>query len=214
MSLNRKTADENSVFRYYFNLFYVGISRARQYLFVAESDYPENFNALFNECFERKNKDGALAYLRDIAGKLEIDDDEFVERIEKFCALEQYDNARSTADRLSTDELRRSKLIYVDVHEKYLRYGKFREAGIEYWRQGMDAEAREMFTRSGDEKLFPLMDACLAGGGALDPDIVRFYTLVEDNDVAKKIILDTLNGDSSEIAANLRAANAKLKRKK
>ncbi|MDE5910949.1 MAG: AAA family ATPase, partial [Clostridia bacterium] len=71
MSLNRKTADENSVFRYYFNLFYVGISRARQYLFVVESDYPESFNALFNECFERKNKDSALAYLKDIAGRIE-----------------------------------------------------------------------------------------------------------------------------------------------
>ena len=58
------------------------------------------------------------------------------------------------------------------------------------------------------------MDACAKGGGALDPDIVRFYTLVEDNDVAKKIILDTLSRDCSEIAANLKAANNNLKRKK
>ncbi len=214
MSLNRKTADENSVFRYYFNLFYVGISRARQYLFVVESDYPESFNTLFKECFEKKNKDGALAYLKDIAGRIEIDDDEFVARIEKFCLLEQYENARNTADRLSSDETRKKQLIYISVHEQYLRYGKIRDAGIEYWRQGMDAEAREMFTRSGDEQLFPLMDACAKGGGALDPDIVRFYTLVEDNDVAKKIILDTLNNDCSEIAANLKAANIKLKRKR
>ena len=78
----------------------------------------------------------------------------------------------------------------------------------------MDAEAREMFTRSGDEKLFPLMDACLKGGGALDPEIVRFYPLVEDNDVAKKIILETLDKDSTEIAAGLKAANANLKRKR
>lgn len=214
MSLNRKTADENSVFRYYFNLFYVGISRAKQYLFVAESDYPEMFNSLFNECFERKNKDGALAYLKDIAGRIEIDDDEFIQRIEKFCSLEQYDNARNTADRLSSDELRKKKLVYISAHEKYLRYGKLRDAGVEYWREGMDAEAREMFTRSGDEDLFPLMDACAKGGGALNPEIVRFYTLVEDNDLAKKIIIDTLNSDCSEIAANLKAVNNNLKRKR
>ncbi len=214
MSLNRKTADENSVFRYYFNLFYVGISRARQYLFVAESDYPETFDKLFNECFDVRKKDSALAYLKDIAGSIEIDDDEFTERIEKFCALEQYENARNTADRLSSDELRKKQLIYISIHEKYLRYGKIRDAGIEYWRQGMDGEAREMFTRSGDEELFPLMDACLQGGGILNPEIVRFFTLVEDNDVAKKIILDTLNKDSSEIAANIKAASAKMKRKK
>ncbi len=214
MSLNRKTADENSVFRYYFNLFYVGISRARQYLFVAESDYPETFNALFKECFERRNKESALAYLKDIAGRLEIDDDEFIERIEKFCSLEQYENARNTADRLSSDELRRKQLVYISVHEQYLRYGRIRDAGVEYWRQGMDAEAREMFTRSGDQALFPLMDACLQGGGVLDPEIVKFYPLVEDNDVAKKIILDTLNKDSSEIAASFKAVNANIKRKR
>lgn len=214
MSLNRKTADENSVFRYYFNLFYVGISRAKQYLFVAESDYPETFDPLFNECFERRNKDGALSLLKDIAGRIEIDDDEFIERIEKFCSLEQYENAKSTADRLSSDELRAKQLAYISVHEKYLRYGKIRDAGIEYWRQGMDAEAREMFIRSGDEKLFPLMDACLKGGGVLDPEIVRFYPLVEDNDVAKKLILETLGKDCSEIAANLKSANVKLKRKR
>lgn len=214
MSLNRKTADENSVFRYYFNLFYVGISRARQYLFVAEYDYPESFDPLFNECFERKNKDSALSFLSDIAGSLEIDDDEFIERIEKFCSLEQYENARNTADRLSSDELRKKQLVYISVHEKYLRYGKVRDAGVEYWRQGMDGEAREMFTRSGDTALFPLMDACLKGGGALDPEIVRFYPLVEDNEVAKNIILETLDRDSSEIAENLKAANANLKRKK
>ena len=213
MSLNRKTADENSVFRYYFNLFYVGVSRARQYLFVAESDCPKSFDKLFDDCFERRNRDSALALLKDIAGKIEIDDDEFVERIEKFCTLEQYDNARSTADRLSTDELRKRQLVFISVHEKFLRYGKYREAGVEYWRKGMDAEAREMFTRSGDEELFPLMDACLKGGSALDPEIVRFYTLV-DVDLAKNIILETLNNDCKEIYDNFKQANAKMRRRK
>ncbi len=213
-ALNRKTADENSVFRYYFNLFYVGITRARQYLFVAESDCPEGFNSLFNECFERRNKESALAYLREIAGRIEIDDDEFIARIEKFCSLEQYENARSTADRLSSDELREKKLVYISVHENYLRYGRFRDAGIEYWRRGMDAEAREAFTRSGDEKLFPLMDACAKGGGVLDPEIVKFYPLVGDNDVAKNLILETLNKDCTQLTAGFRAVNAEMKRKK
>lgn len=213
-TVNRKTADENSVFRFYFNLFYVGISRARQYLFVTESDYPKSFDSLFKTCFETKDRNAALDFLTEIAGKIEIDDDEFIERIEKFCSLEQYENARSTADRLSSDELREKQLVFITVHEKYLRYGKLRDAGIEYWRRGMDAEARETFRRSGDEALFPLMDACSQGGGILDPEIVRFYTLVEDNEVAKRIILDTLNRDSSEIAANIKSANANMKRRK
>lgn len=213
MSLNRKTADENSVFRYYFNLFYVGISRARQHLFVAESERIDWFDSLFNECLDVKDRERALAILREIAGKIEIDDDEFIERIEKFCSLEQYENARNTADRLSTDKLREKYLAYVYVHEKYLRFGRTRDAGVEYWRRGMDGEAREMFTLSGDEKLFPLMDACKQGGGVLDPDIVKFYPLIEDNEVAKSIILETLEKDIGEIAENLKTATAKMRRK-
>ena len=214
MSLNRKTADENSVFRYYFNLFYVGVSRARQYLLVAESDYPKFFDPLFDSQFKRKSRDGALTFLKEIAGQIEIDDDEFIDRIEKFCSLEQYDNARSAADRLSSDELREKMLVYIFVHEKYLRFERYRDAGVEYWRRGMDGEAREMFTRSGDEELFPLMDACREGGSALDPGIVRFYTLVEDNEVAKNIILETLNNDAKEIASAIKEASSILRRKK
>ncbi len=214
MSLNRKTADENSVFRYYFNLFYVGVSRARQHLFVVESDHPKFFDRLFDECFERRSRDRALAILGEVAGKLMIDDDEFADRIQKFCALEQYDNARSAADRVSSDELRAKLLAYISVHEKYLRFGKYREAGVDFWQRGYDDEAREMFTRSGDEALFPLMDACLAGGsGALEFGTVRFYPLVEDNDLARNIILETLNKDSKEISAALKEAREKLRRK-
>ena len=213
MSLNRKTADENSVFRYYFNLFYVGISRARQYLVVAESDYPKFFDKLFDECFERKNRDAAIAFLKEIAGREEIDDNEFIERINAFCGLEQYENARSTADRLSSDELRQDELLFIDIHEKYLRYGRYRDAGVEYWRHGKDGAAREMFTRSGDEALFPLMDACLKGGSALDPAIVKFYPLVEDNELAKSIIIETLNSDCKEISTAFKEASAIMRRR-
>lgn len=214
MSLNRKTADENSVFRYYFNLFYVGISRAKQYLFVAESDCPKMFDSLFNECFERRNKESALAFLKEIAGKIAVDDEELCDRIEKFCSLEQYDNARNAADRLSDENLREEKLAYIFVHEKYLRFSAFRDAGVEYWRRGMDAKAREMFTRSGDAALFPLMDACKEGGGTLNPEIVRFYPLVENNEVAKKIILDTLKNDVKDMTESLKNINDKIKGKR
>lgn len=214
MTLNRKTADENSVFRYYFNLFYVGISRARQNLFVVEADYPKFFDRLFDECFEWKTRERAIASLRDIAGKLEIGDDEFTERIEQFCTLEQYDNARNAAGRLSSEALRTKELAYISVHEKYLRYGKFRDAGVEYWRHGLEPEARDMFERSGDIELLRLMDACAQkGSGALDPEIVRFYSLVEGNDLAKELIIDTLDNDCKDISAAFKEAGAKMRRR-
>ena len=213
MALNRKTADENSVFRYYFNLFYVGVSRAKQYLFVAESQYPKMFETLFNQCFQRKNKQGALVALADVVGKIELDDEELIDRIQKFCALEQYENARFAADRLSTEELREKQLAYIYVHSEFLRYGRVRDAGVEYWRRGMDAEAREMFMQSGDEELFPLMDACKQGGGALNVDIVKFYPLVTDNDLAKRLIIETVQNDCNAVLAKQRQIN-ELWRKK
>ena len=214
LSLNRKTADENSVYRYYFNLFYVGISRAKQHLFVCEREYPKSFESLFNEKFERKSKEDALAYLKECAGRILIDDGELTERIEKFCSLGQYANARDSADRMSDERKREEELAYIFVHEKYLRFASFREAGVEYWRRGLDAQAREMFTRSGDTALFPLMDACKEGGGALDPEIVRFYPLAENNEAAKKIILDTLQTDAKELGASIREINDKFKAKR
>ena len=214
MTLNRKTADENSVFRYYFNLFYVGVSRAKQYLFVAERTYPQAFDGLFSECFSRKNKQQALATLGEVAGKIELDDEELIERIEKFCSLEQYDNARFTADRLSTDALREQQLAHIFVHSEYLRYGRYRDAGAEYWKRGMDAEAREMFTQSGDEQLFPLMDACKLGGGVLDVDIVKFYPLVTDNDLAKKLIVETVQNDYKALMDKQRQINHVFRGKK
>ena len=214
MTLNRKTADENSVFRHYFNLFYVGVSRAKQYLFVAESVYPQMFDELFSRCFTRSNRQAALATLTDVVGKIELDDDELIERIAKFCALEQYDNARFAADRLSTDALREQQLAHIYVHSQFLRYGRYRDAGAEYWKRGMDAEAREMFTRSGDEQLFPLMDACKQGGGVLNVDIVQFYPLVTDNDLAKKLIVETVQNDYKAVMSKQRQINELFRGKK
>lgn len=211
LTINRKTADENSVFRYYFNLFYVGISRAKQYLFVAESTPPSSFSELFAERFTNLAPAEATEKLSEVAGSMEIDDDELCERIEQFCRLEQYANARFTADKLSDDGLREEQLAHIFVHENFLRYGNERDAGVEYWRRGMDKEARKMFTRSGDEALFPLMDACLKGGGALDVEIVKFFPLTENNETARKLICETVKADLKIIKENQKHINDVLK---
>ena len=78
----------------------------------------------------------------------------------------------------------------------------------------MDAEAREMFTKSGDEQLFPLMDACKQGGGVLDVDIVKFYPLVTDNDLAKKLIIETVDNDYKAMIAKQRQINQLFRGKK
>lgn len=204
VTLNRKTADENSVFRYYFNLFYVGISRAKQFLFVFESNCPPLFKELFESLFSEKNKNDALKSLIDVAGKTELDDEELAERIAKFCELEQYENAVFAANRMYSDELRNEQLAHIFVHQNFLRYNRYRDAGVEYWRRGMDFDARKMFTLSGDEKLFPLMDACKDGSGALDVETVKFFPLVSDNELAKKLILETVEKERKALESSIK----------
>lgn len=214
MTLNRKTADENSVFRYYFNLFYVGISRAKRYLFVTESEYPDVFEELFHDCFERCDKKTALGILSEVAEKTELTDDELVDRIEKFCELEQYENAFFAAEKISDDALRAAEKSRISVHERFLRYGRERDAGIEYWKLGLEKDAREIFIRSGNEELLPLMDACSGKNNALNVDIVKFYPLVSDNDTAKRLIIETVKNDYNEIMGSQKAINESLKSKR
>lgn len=198
-TLNRKTADENSVYRYYFNLFYVGVSRAKQYLLVSEREENDIFAPLFSECFERKNEKDAIAFLTEIAGKTELDDDELIDRIEKFIELGQYENAYFTSDRLGDDLLRNEERTKIYVAENFVSKGDFRGAGVEYWRRGLDDDAKKMFRVSGDEKVIPLIDACREGGKNLDYEIVKFFPIVQDNPVAVRIVIDTLKNDYQQL---------------
>ena len=197
--LNRKIADENSVFRYYFNLFYVGVTRAKSHLFVAEKYNIDYFDGLFNDCFERKGIKSALDKLSVIAGKTELDDDELIDRIDKFIELGQYNNAYFTADRLSDDSLREKEIAIIYVSEHFIKVGDYRGAGMEYWRRGMDDEAKSTFRLSGDEAVIPLIDACRHGGRNLDYEIVRFLPMVKDNVVAKEVILSALRDDCAAV---------------
>ena len=214
LTMNRKTADENSVYRYYFNLFYVGVSRAKQYLLVSEKEDNEIFAPLFSTCFDVLTEEKAVAFLTEIAGKTELDDDELVSRIEKFIELSQYENAYFTSDRLSDETLRTALRAKIYVHETFIEKGDLRGAGMEYWKRGMDEEAKKTFVLSGDEKVIPLIDACRMGGKNLDYDIVRFYPLVLDNPVAKSIIIETLKNDYNEVLGFQNSIKEKLKAKR
>lgn len=214
MTLDRKTADENSVYRYYFNLFYVGVSRAKQYLLAYEENAPASFDGFFASCFEQTDKEEALSFLAQTAGRIELDDEELVERIREFCALEQYENAYFTADRLSDDVLREQEIGRIYVNEKYLKEGNYREAGVEFWRRGMDDDAKKMFRVSGDEQLIPLIDACRGEGKNLDVGIVRFLPLLQDNAVAKQIVTETIKNDYTMLMGIQKEINATLKAKR
>ncbi|MBO5774145.1 MAG: hypothetical protein J6R44_04850, partial [Clostridia bacterium] len=212
ITVNRKTADENSVYRYYFNLLYVGISRAKSNVYVYEEREVPTFRDFFLRQFTSCSVKEAIRHLDDVLSVKEIEEDELLERIKKFISLGQYENARITALNLDDEIKRQESLIRIDVSENYVRYGSYREAGIRYWEKGLYEDAREVFRLSGDLKLIEFMDASLKNdGGALDYDIVRFYTELEGNEVAQKLILDTLKRGLLELKENQKTLGNKLK---
>lgn len=215
ITVNRKTADENSVYRYYFNLLYVAISRARSNVYVYEEREVPSFREFFRRQFRKLNVKDSLLNLDSILSIKEIEEDELQERIRKFISLGQYENARITALNLDDEIKRNVAIIRIDVNEKYVRYGNYREAGIAYWEKGLYEDAKETFRLSGDQKLIDFMEASLKeDGGALDYEIVKFYPDVEGNDVAKKLIIDTLKRDLNELRDSAKVLSTSLKRLK
>ena len=196
--ISKKKAEENSVYRYYFNLFYVGLTRAKQNLFVVEKKQIDLFKDFFIENFDALGNKAAFELLESIASKVDLDRDEILERIEEFIKREQYDNARVLLDRLDQEDARLQS-AKIDIFEKFVSKDDNRQAGVELWKVGLLDDAKEQFRISHDEKLIDLIDACESNGSNLEYDIVEFYDEVKGNDIAKQLILDTLKEDLDKL---------------
>ena len=214
-AINRKTADENSVYRYYFNLFYVGVSRAKQFLYVTEREETPLFADFFKKNFDKKTGDEAVRMLSEVVRKIEVDQEEIIERTMQFVRLGQYDNARFLADKIEDDALRRAYNNRIDVNEEFIRGGAYRDAGIRYWQLGMTDDAKEMFSLSGDDALVELVDAITKGtAGSLDASIVKFYPDLKENEGARALILRVLETDLARLTENQKDINRKFKQGK
>lgn len=210
--INRKYADENSVYRYYFNLFYVGVSRAQSNLYVAEEKDIPMFTDFFANNFDNMNKDETLSHLSDIVSTIETDIDELLDNIEQFIKLQQYDNARFAANKILDDVERTYQLNTIDIYEQFIHHEKHRDAGIRYWELGLFNEAKQQFARSGDDKLIELVDACLIDDSKeLGIDILQYYDEVANNESARNLILQVVKNDLNNLTNEQKTINKKLK---
>ena len=211
-NINHKQADENSVFRYYFNLFYVGVSRAKHNLFVFEKDEIKLFNEFFKSNFENLNGEETYKKFTEVISKIEIDDDEILERIAEFIKLGQFDNARFYADKFEDDEIRVQQNEKIEAFEKFVFKGRNKDAGIKLWKAGLVHEAKEQFAISGDTKLVEFLENLEGKNKSkLDAEIVKFYVDFDDNDEAQKLIVDVVKTDLKEMQENHRIIKEKLK---
>lgn len=214
-SINRKQADENSVYRYYFNLFYVGISRAKCNVYIAEEKEIDIFKSFLADNFQQKNSDEALLSINSIANKIEIDQNEIIERIKQFIKLEQYENAKFTTNKILDDKQRQEWLQRIEIGEEFVHKGKYRQAGIRFWEYGMTNDAKRQFKLSKDEALIDLMDACYGESDSnMSVDIVQYLPSVVGKKVAEKLILEILQRDLQNVKSKQININKKLKKLK
>ncbi len=211
-NINHKQADENSVYRYYFNLFYVGVSRAKHNIFVYENQQINIFNEFFKQNFESLGGNETYARFSDIVSKIEIDDEEIFERINEFIKLGQFDNARFYANKFEDDYISNQQLAKIEAFEKYVFKGKHKEAGIKLWKAGLAQEAKEQFAISGDTKLIEFVDQLDGRAGVnLDASIVKFFVDFDENDDAQQLILEVLKQDLENVRNMHRDTKKKLK---
>ena len=211
-NINHKQADENSVFRYYFNLFYVGVSRAKHNLFVFENDEIKLFSDFFKDNFENLNGEETYKRFTEVISKIEIDDDEILERIAEFIKLGQFDNARFYADKFEDDEIRIQQNEKIEAFEKFVFKGRNKDAGIKLWKAGLISEAKEQFAISGDTKLVEFLENLEGKNKSkLDAEIVKFYVDFDDNDEAQKLIVDVVKADLRQMQENHRIIKEKFK---
>ena len=198
--LNRKTADENSVYRYYFNLLYVGISRAKQNLFVIESKKIDTFSKFFQQNFICKNLNGTIEALSKIVSKIEYTQQEYLDRITEFLRLEQFDNARFATTKLTDDIERQRQESRIDIYQLFVHFANYKEAGIKFWQLGLLDEAKKQFTLSGDKTLIDLVDAVSKKNqNKLSVDIVEYFDDLKGSQVARQLIVDTVQADLQEL---------------
>lgn len=212
IKVNHKQADENSVFRFFFNLFYVGLSRAKHNLFVYEENDIPIFSRFFQENFEVLSGDKASELLLDVIGKSEIDEDEIYSRINEFIKLGQFENARFFAEKLESGIEIEKQLAKIDAFEKFVFKNKNKEAGIALWKAGLLNDAKEQFAISGDVKLIEFIDG-LQGKNAenLDAEIARFFIDFDENDEAQQLIIEVVKQELEEIKNKHKWTKNKLK---
>lgn len=201
--VNHKRADENSVYRYYYNLFYVALSRAKQNIFVVEKLPITQFEEFFKSNFVCMDTQSAITTLNGIVSKVEFTQLEIRDRVAEFIKLEQFDNARFMAGKINDDSARIDAMRTIEISEKYIHSGKYREAGIKFWEYGMLDEAKKQFTISNDTILIELIDKCSSGSSRdLNIDIIEYYDTVKDNAIARDFIVETVKKDISSLKSS------------
>lgn len=91
VKIDKKITGENSINRYYYNLFYVGITRAKQHLVVIENEELSLFNTFLANNFEELNQNADIEELTQKLDLKILTDEERLDKINKAIENEKFE---------------------------------------------------------------------------------------------------------------------------
>lgn len=198
--INHKSADENSVYRYWYNLFYVGVSRARRNLFISERKSIPQFDDFFKDNFDTVTSKQTADLIVNTIGTAGLDELEVYARIDEFITLGQFDNALRATVNLSSDNDVQLQSKRIEIYRTLIKNGEYEKAGIALWEIGLYDDAKKQFLLANNTTLASLVDAYSGNGESkLNADIALYYPELEENEIARGLIVDTINKDLSTL---------------
>ena len=91
-----------------------------QLIFVFETENVSNFNEFFDKHFDTLDGENSFEKFENVISKLEIDDDEILERINEFIKLGQFDNAKFYAEKIENDYESHQQIEKINIHKDYI----------------------------------------------------------------------------------------------
>lgn len=209
--VNRKQADENSVYRYYFNLFYVGLTRAKEYLYVIEDKKVSLFEDFFKTNFDNLSLDEAITKIKLQASSMEIGDEKVINQINQLLQLEQFENAKFLCQKIKDSSLSTFQLKRIDIYANNYTNKNYKNAGIEFWKIGALSDAKKSFLLSNDLALVKLLDASIENNARkLNYDIINLLPEVINQQEAVNLIFQSLKLDIADLNNSLKETSKNL----
>lgn len=209
----KKAQDENSVDRYYFNLFYVAISRAKNNLFIIEEPLPNGDTVTNLSLFKKHNLFDNLNILtNEISDEellelfVEMDDDDKKVKIEEYLNGGAYARALNLAQTLtSTFEDRMAIVTRCQIYFSYVNKQRLDMACKEFLKNKLYADAANVYDMLGKKETAEFLRH-LANNEKINIDLAyKIYCFGEEPEikkVAQSIIEDTNNYIVKKIESN------------
>lgn len=148
--LQTKNIKVNSIYRYYYNLFYVAITRAKRHLLIVEDDLPEIFrNEKFFQNFKYYESNTSIDLIKQEFDLNVYSDEERLIFIKEYLDAYKFDSAQYQISELKNESLRNIKQVQYNIYVNFVVKEEYEKARDEFLKNNLIDDAIEMCNKLG-----------------------------------------------------------------